>query len=144
MTQMFLIAVVAGIEVAISSDCIESVIQKGDVVAVPGTDPLVAGLIALRSRVLTLIDCQCAVTGVRSNRTEGNLAVIVSVGGHAYGLMVDAVKDVLSVSPDAVKSATKVNYRWQHVVTQMVEVEGRMVMLLSPELLLKPQLAAAA
>jgi purine-binding chemotaxis protein CheW len=144
MQNLFLIAVIAGTEVAISSDCIESVVHIGDVVQVPQSDPLVAGLIALRSRVLTLIDCQYAVTGTRQTGSRNALAVIASVSGHPYALVVDAVKDVVSVEASAIKPAAKLDPRWTRMVSEVVEVEERVIMLLSPELLLIPQHALAA
>ncbi len=144
MQNLFLIAVIAGTEIAISSDCIESVVNIGDVVTVPQSDPLVAGLIALRSRVLTLIDCQYAVTGQRQAGNRNALAVIASVGGHPYALVVDAVRDVVSVESSAIKPATKLDPRWTRMVSEVIEVEDRVVMLLSPELLLIPQQALAA
>jgi purine-binding chemotaxis protein CheW len=144
MQNLFLIAVIAGTEVAISSNCIESVVNIGDVVQVPQSHALVAGLIALRSRVLTLIDCQYAVTGERQAGNRNALAVIATIGGHPYALVVDAVRDVVSVEASAIKPATKLDPRWMGMVGEVVEVEDRVVMLLSPELLLVPQQALAA
>lgn len=144
MQRLFLIAVIAGTEVAISSDCIESVVTIGEVIDVPQSDPLVAGLIALRSRVLTLIDCQYAVTAKRESGSRNTLAVIAAIGGHPYALMVDAVKDVVSVEEDAIKPAAKLDPRWTRMVSDVIEVEDRVVMLLSPEMLLIPQQALAA
>jgi purine-binding chemotaxis protein CheW len=144
MQRLFLIAVIAGTEVAISSDCIESVVTIGEVIDVPQSDPLVAGLIALRSRVLTLIDCQFAVTAKPEAGARNTLAVIAAIGGHPYALMVDAVKDVVSVEEDAIKAAAKLDPRWNRMVSDVIEVEDRVVMLLSPEMLLIPQHALAA
>ena len=144
MSDLYLIAVVAGVEVAISCDCIESVVTIGDVVAVPMCDPLVAGLMALRSRVLTLIDCQYAVTG--KSRTIGpqSHAVIVDVGGHSYALSVDIVRDVVSVQPEAIKAALRLDARWASFSNKIAEVDDRILMIFSPVMLLSPTLALAA
>lgn len=144
MTNLFLIVVIAGTEVAIRSDCIESVVTIGDVVPVPQTDPLIAGLIALRSRVLTLIDCQFAVTGQRSGKDSSKLAVIATISGHPYALRVEAVRDVVSVDSGAIKPAARLDTRWAGIAGEVVEIESRMLMLLSPEMLLVPQSALAA
>jgi purine-binding chemotaxis protein CheW len=144
MERLFLIATIAGTEVAISSDCIESVVTVGEVVDVPQCDPLVGGLIALRSRVLTLVDCQYAVTGNRAVTRKSGLAVIASIGGHAYALLVEAVKDVVSVSADTIKPASKLDARWADIISDVVEVEERVVMHLAPEMLLAPTRALAA
>jgi purine-binding chemotaxis protein CheW len=144
MQQLFLIAMIADTEVAISSDCIESVVNVGEVIDVPQSDPLVAGLIALRSRVLTLIDCQYAVSGERQARGKASLAVIATVAGHPYALLVDSVKDVISVATDVIKPASKLDPRWSRIVNDVIEFEDRMVMQLSPDILLMPQSAMAA
>jgi purine-binding chemotaxis protein CheW len=144
MSDLYLIAVIAGVEVAISSDCIESVVTVSDVVTVPRCDPLVAGLMALRSRVLTLIDCQYAVTGHRRAIAPRHHAVIVDVGGHSYALAVDAVRDVVSVQRDCVHRAARLDARWSALCPEIAEIEDRVIMILSPEMLLAPIPAMAA
>ena len=54
--DLFLIAHIAGRGVAIESGQVDSVVDIGDVVAVPLADRAVRGLAALRSRVVTVID----------------------------------------------------------------------------------------
>jgi purine-binding chemotaxis protein CheW len=144
MQRLFLIAIIAGTEVAISSDCIESVVTVGEIIAVPQSDPLVAGLMALRSRVLTLVDCQFAITGKHDGSEQRGLAVIAAISGHPYALQVEAVKDVVSVDPEHIKPAAKLDPRWARMVSNIIEVDGRIVMQLAPELLLAPKQALAA
>ena len=144
MSNLYLIAVIAGTEVAISSDCIESVVTIGDVIEIPKCDPMVAGLMALRSRVLTLIDCQYAVTGIRRVVGARSHAVIVDVGGHNYALSVDAVRDVVSVEPDSVKTITRLDPDWSAISKQIVMIDDRALMVVSPELLLSPRVKLAA
>lgn len=144
MSNLYLIAVVADIEIAINSDCIESVVTVGDVIAVPKCDPLVAGLMAMRSRVLTLVDCQYAVTGCRKAALSQSHAVIVDVGGHSYAFAVDAVRDVVSVEPENVRTAPRLDARWTNLAKEIAEIDGRILMILSPEMLLTPALALAA
>lgn len=144
MSNLYLLAVIAGVEVAISSDYIESVVTIGDVVDVPNSDPLVAGLMALRSRVLTLIDCQFAVTGVSRTIAAKSHAVIVEIGGHSYALSVDAVRDVISLESDAIKPASRLDSRWAALAVEVADKEGRILMILSPELLLAPTNKLAA
>lgn len=144
MAQLFLLAVVADTEIAISSDCIESVITIGEVVGVPKCDPLVAGLIALRSRVLTLVDCQFAVTAKRRRIDAKSLAVIVEVAGQSYALSVDKVHDVVAVETSAIKPVTKLAPQWENIVENVVEIDNRLLMIISPEMMLSWRLAIAA
>jgi hypothetical protein len=60
MSHLYLIAQVAGRPVAIDSDQVESVVDIGEVTAVPRASRHVRGLAALRSRVVTVVDTQSA------------------------------------------------------------------------------------
>jgi purine-binding chemotaxis protein CheW len=144
MSDLYLIAVIAGTEVAISSDSIEAVVTIGDVIAIPKCDPMVAGLMALRSRVLTLIDCQYAVTGISRCVPEKSHAVIVEVGGHSYALAVDAVRDVTTIDAGSVKSATRLAPDWNGIATEVAIIDDRVLMVVSPAMLLSQQMAIAA
>lgn len=89
---LFLIAQVAGRTVAIDSAQVESVVDIGEVTAVPRASRQVRGLAALRSRVVTVVDTQCAL-GLAPN-PDARRAVITRVDGHAYAMLVDALDDV--------------------------------------------------
>ena len=133
MTKLFLIAEIAENSVAICSDFIESVVTVGEVVDVPRCDPVVAGLFALRSRVLTLIDCQYRITGQRKPIEHEQLAVVASIGGHSFGLLVDRVDDVVSVNADTLIPVTKLDPKWLDVVSELIEIDGKLVMVVNPE-----------
>ena len=133
MTKLFLIAEIAENSVAICSDFIESVVTVGEVVDVPRCDPVVAGLFALRSRVLTLIDCQYRITGQRKPIEQEQLAVVASIGGHSFGLLVDRVDDVVSVNADTLIPVTILDPKWLDVVSELIEIDGKLVMVVNPE-----------
>jgi purine-binding chemotaxis protein CheW len=93
MAQLLVIAAVAGERIAFPSDEIESVVEIGAITPVPGAAPHVAGLAALRSRVLTVIDCRASLepgTAIADRRD----ALITAHGGHLYALLVERVEDV--------------------------------------------------
>jgi purine-binding chemotaxis protein CheW len=144
MQQLFLIAEIAGTEVAICSDVIESVVTVGDAVNVPKADPVIAGLFALRSRVLTLIDCQYRVTGQKAAAEKGSLAVIAAIGGHNFGLIVDRVRDVVGVDDNALKPAVKLEKRWSEIVSGLAEIDGKLLMVIDPERLVAVDTRLAA
>jgi purine-binding chemotaxis protein CheW len=144
MSNLYLIAEIAGTEIAIRSDCIESVVTIGEVIEIPKCDPLVAGLMALRSRVLTLIDCQYAVTGASRKIGPRSHAIIVEVSGHHYALSVDAVRDVVSVESELIKPVTRLDSRWNAVSKEVAEIDDRVLMVVSPDLLLSHRAALAA
>lgn len=144
MTSLYLIAHINGACVAIESDRIESIVHVQDIVPVPNSDPSIAGLFALRSRVLTLIDAQYLVTGETQQAVKGALAVVVDVAGHQYGLLVDKVEDVVSINEDQIENNIQPAAIWSALVTETASVDSRLIMILDPASLVSGQDALAA
>jgi len=102
MTMLVLAIDIAGRRAAFPACEVRSVIEIDRLMPVPGTPPHVAGIAALRSQVLTVIDGARAlgVPDMESDwkpdgQSEGRLAAVIDLDGHAYALLLDAVHDVL-------------------------------------------------
>jgi purine-binding chemotaxis protein CheW len=132
MAALYLIAKINGARVAIESDRVESVVHVHDVIPVPKSNSAVAGLFALRSRVLTLIDSQVLVTGKPQPTVKGALAVIAEIGGHAFGLLVDSVDDVVPIDLQTIETKINPGKEWLPLITGIASVGGDMVMILDP------------
>lgn len=132
MSALFLIAHINGARVAINSENIESLVHVQEVIAVPKCDPSIAGLFALRSRVLTLIDSQYLVTGKNRPVQKGALAVVAEISGHHFGLLVDSVEDVVTINVDHIENNIKPAKAWAPLITGTASVGGEMVMILDP------------
>jgi purine-binding chemotaxis protein CheW len=144
MSALYLIAHVNGACVGIDSEQIESIVHVPEIMGVPKCDPRIAGLFALRSRVLTLIDTQYMVTRKSQLVQKGALAVVVDIAGHQYGLLVDKVEDVVSIHPEQIEQSIKPSGQWAALVDATASVEGRLVMILNPAALVNGQDALAA
>ena len=144
MSSLFLIAHIDGARVAIDSQHIESLVHVQEVIAVPKCDPSVAGLFALRSRVLTLIDSQYLVTGQNKPVHKGALAVVAEISGHHFGLLVDSVEDVVTITPEQIENNVKPAKAWAPLVIGTASVGGEMVMILDPARLVNGEEALAA
>jgi purine-binding chemotaxis protein CheW len=144
MQDLYLIAEIAGSKVAIASARIESVVQIGDIIPVPKSHPSVAGLVALRSRVLTLIDCQYAITGKSQFGQKGALAVISEIDGHFYGLMLDSVADVIAIGPNDFVDDIKLSGDWDGFALRVARVGPDLVMIIDPAVLIGGTIAQAA
>jgi purine-binding chemotaxis protein CheW len=104
MTGLLLVASLAGERIAFPATEVESVVEIGDLTPVPGAAGHVAGLSALRSRVLTAIDCRAALTaGERIERPHDALVIVRD--GHAYALLVDGVEDVVEATGSVTAAA---------------------------------------
>ncbi len=144
MAELFLLAEIDGTSVAIASDVVESVVHVPDFVRVPRADPLVAGVFALRSRVLTLIDTQYAVTGRSKPVAKNALAVIAEIDGFHFGLIVGAVTDVISIDDSQYEHAITPGPNWRKFAKSLVKIDGKIVVVLCPSKIVTGTRALAA
>lgn len=133
MKSVYLLAEIAGTRVALDSASIESVVLVPAVFPAPKADPSIAGLFALRSRVLTLIDSQYLVTGIPRPVAKGAMAAIAEISGHHYGLLVDRVFDVVAIDTDASADRIKPAPKWAALTKRTVQIDGELVLLLDLE-----------
>src|ERR671913_140411 len=95
MNQLLLIVNIAGQMVALRAEDVQSVIELDSLIAVPRAPAHIAGLSALRSRLLTVIDCRRSLgLAASANPKAGAVAAVVMHDNHAYALLLDGVQDV--------------------------------------------------
>ena len=126
MNELLLIVAIAGDRVAFPAARVESVVELDTLIPVPRAPAHLAGLSALRSRVLTVIDCRLSLELNPKPRPDGELlleAAVVEIDGHFYALIVDAVEDVVKALSDPVAVRGAMEAGWQRVATGMVETE---------------------
>ena len=133
MNNLYLVARIAGTDVAIPTREVESVVSVGEIVKVPAAPSRVAGLFALRSRVVTLIDGAWIVRGTRQPATPGATAIVSAIGGHIYGFVVDRVDDVLTIGPERIMASGGIAAGWSDVATGVATMEDRALLLVSLE-----------
>ena len=145
MSELLLIATIAGQRVAIAGVDVESVVDIEAVTPVPRSALHVAGLAAIRSRVLTVIDCRAALELTPSaDEAEVREAVVVEADGHPYALLVDRVDDVIEFRQEVLTVRTSLVPGWRRVARGLVEVEGDLLLLIDTDKMLAGPGAAAA
>lgn len=127
--QLYLIAHIAGRGVAIPTDQVDSVVDLGEVVAVPRAAAAVRGLSALRSRVLTVIDTGTAL-GIEAMPAACRRAVITRVEGHHYAVLVDSLDDVSHFEPLGLSSGLALDRGWASAGTGLVDRDGDPLLIL--------------
>ncbi|WP_380787172.1 chemotaxis protein CheW [Sphingomonas sp. R86521] len=127
--DLFLIAHIAGRGVAIESGQVDSVVDIGDVVAVPLADRAVRGLAALRSRVVTVIDTGIAL-GLDPTPASARRAVITRIDGHHYAVLVDSLEDVAPFERLPLASGMALDRGWARAGTGIVERDGEPLLIL--------------
>jgi purine-binding chemotaxis protein CheW len=125
MNELLLIVTIAGQRVALPADAVESVVELDTLIPVPRAAPHVAGLSALRSRVLTVIDCTRSLELGSNDCADGiREAAVVELDGHHYALIVDLVEDVVEAQSDPAPIRAAMGPGWERVSAGMVETEA--------------------
>lgn len=124
MKKLLLVVTIAGERVALPAASVESVVELDTLIAVPRALPHVAGLSALRSRVLTVIDCMRSLELGDTDCSDGiREAAVVELDGHHYALIVDLVEDVVEAESDPAPVRAAMGPGWERVSQGMVETE---------------------
>lgn len=132
MEKLYLIATIAGQPVAIHASLVESVVDLGAIAPVPLAPPHVAGLAALRSKVLTVICCECALGFVPTQRATRR-AVVIQIDGHHYGLVVGSIEDARVIDEPPQPIRARLEPGWARISMGMLEYDGEALMLIDPE-----------
>jgi purine-binding chemotaxis protein CheW len=121
MSELLIIIQIAGRRCALSAHDVKSVIELGAITPVPRAPEFVAGITALRSQTLTVIDCRRALGLRGDDAPTDDRAAVVACGGHSYALMVDAIEDITTTTaaPDQVPGGF--GPEWSRVATGMIE-----------------------
>jgi purine-binding chemotaxis protein CheW len=143
MAELLLIARLAGRRIAIPASDVEAVVELEGLTPAPRAAPHVAGLAALRSRVLTVIDGLAALETGRAGQA-GRDAIVIPSGGHTYALMVEEVEDVIEAAAPLAPLRAPLGAGWDRVALGTVEAEGELYLLVDPHLLIAGPAARAA
>lgn len=131
MEKLYLMVRLAGELVALDANGVGSVVEIDAVTEIPRVPAHIAGLFALRSRVLTVIDSRAALGLGRSELSANPEAVVIQIDGHSYALLVEAVEDVASAEPPLPCVATLAP-EWARVVTGRIPREDGDLLLIDP------------
>ena len=106
---------------------VREVIRMRKVTRVPEAAAFVEGVISLRGRVIPLINLRKKL-GMESQEVPSNRIVVTTIQNHWTGILVDQVKDVVTLKPEDITKPDEV----LHSVTYLVGVtrwEGQLVLL---------------
>ncbi|MEO6248640.1 MAG: chemotaxis protein CheW [Sphingomicrobium sp.] len=121
MNNLLLIVTISGSRVALSAAAVEGVVELDALIPVPRAAAHIAGLSALRSRVLTVIDCRRSLDLTAAPSVDLLEAVVAEVDGHPYALLVDIVEDVVEATGEPVPIRTAMGAGWARVSLGMIE-----------------------
>ncbi len=125
-------------EYGIEISKVREIILVGTITEVPQTPPYVKGLINLRSTVIPIIDLKLRFGLPEAERTDDTRIVVIDVGGKTMGVIVDAVNEVLRISPEQISPppAAAVAGLGDKYLTGLAKLENRLLILLDIEQLM--------
>ena len=124
MKELLLVVTIAGERVALPAAAVEAVVELDTFIPVPRAPAHIAGLSALRSRVLTIVDCMRSLDLGSTDCSDGiREAAVVELDGHHYALIVDLVEDVVEALSDPSPVRAAMGPGWERVSQGMVETE---------------------
>jgi purine-binding chemotaxis protein CheW len=110
------------------------------VTRIPQAPSYVLGVLNLRGAIVPVLDLRLRFHLEREEYTATTVTVIVMVAGRQFGVVVDAVSDVVEVAPSGIRPVpdmgTTVDTEYLQGLTSVGE---RMVLLLDVDRLLQPQ-----
>lgn len=132
MSGLLLVVSIAARRIALRAAEVHSVIELEALSPIPRAPIHVAGLSALRSRVLTVIDCRRSLElDPRVDPDDKPKAAVVEFEGHLYALLVDEVEDVVEARSDCTPLRSALGHGWDRAALGMIEAEGGPLLLVS-------------
>ena len=114
------------------------------ITSVPLAHPDIAGVLNLRGRIVTAINCRSRLGLGRCGSDVPLMAVGIERNGESYGLIIDKVGEVLSLpASDFEANPANLDSRWRSVSMGVYRLEGKLLVVLDVAALLELDLAAA-
>jgi purine-binding chemotaxis protein CheW len=123
---------------------VQDVFQPQRITSVPLSHPDIAGVLNLRGRIVTAIDCRSRLGIGRRTETGPRMAVGIEHQSESYGLVIDKVGEVLSLSAQQFEAnPANLDPKWRGVSKGVYRLDGKLLVVLDVASLLDLEKAAA-
>lgn len=123
MNDLMVMTQIAGRRCALPAHGVQSMIEIGAITPVPRTPEYIFGITAMRSQALTVIDSRLALGFPRLGWSTDRRAAVISVDGHSYALMVDAIEDIATSITEPEQVSGGFGDKWSRVAVGMIETD---------------------
>ena len=138
--DLLVIVQIAGRRCALRALDVKSVIEVAAVTPIPRAPAWIAGITALRSQALTVIDCRRAIGLMEGDWPADHRAAVVAEGGHSYALLVDGIEDITTSVGEAGQVPGGFGPHWSRIALGMIETMAGPALLVDlPALLAGPE-----
>jgi purine-binding chemotaxis protein CheW len=124
---------------------VHDVFETGRLTRVPLAQPEIAGVLNLRGRVVTAIDMRRRLRLPPRDPAKSQLAIGIDLNGEAYGLLVDAMGEVMKVPAGALDpNPINLGRDWAQVSNGVFRLEDRLLVVLDVDRILALELNTLA
>lgn len=121
MNDLLVVAQIAGRRCAFPAHDVQSVIEVGTVTPVPATPDFIAGITAIGSQALTVIDCRRAIGFDPEQWALDHRAIVVAVAGYSYALRIDSIEDITTAVAEPEVVPGGFGAAWSRVASGLIE-----------------------
>jgi purine-binding chemotaxis protein CheW len=127
----FITVSVASQSFGIPVDSVQDVFVPQSITCVPLAPREIAGVLNLRGRIVTAIDLRARLGLPPAERSQARLAVGIEKGTEAYGLLIDALGDVLGLAPEALEpNPSNLDAHWSAISRGVYRLDGNVLIVL--------------
>ncbi len=130
-TEIYITATIADQLFGLPIHQVQDVFQPESISQVPLAHAEVAGVLNLRGRIVTAIDMRRRLGSSPGGDDRPKMAVGIEHGGESYGLVIDAVGEVLQLpSAGFDRNPANLDARWAGITTGVYRLENQLMMVL--------------
>jgi purine-binding chemotaxis protein CheW len=113
---------------------VQDVFMPERLTRVPLAQPEIAGVLNLRGRIVTAIDMRCRLGLPKLNEKRPPMAVGIECKGESYGLLIDAVGEVLKLDDNAREpNPVNLDSRLAQISAGVHRLDGQLLVILDVE-----------
>lgn len=145
MNDLLVMAQIASRRCAMHAQDVQSVIEIGAITPVPRAPAFIAGITAMRSQALTVIDCRRAIGFDPGQFALDDRAIVVAFAGYSYALRIDMIEDITTGTSAAEPVPGGFGAEWSRVARGLIETRvGPALLLDLPALIAGPDAIGVA
>ncbi|MEK6675307.1 MAG: chemotaxis protein CheW [Planctomycetota bacterium] len=119
---------------------VQEIILMGEITGIPEVPPYIRGLINLRGKVIPIVDLRKRFALQAGEPTEQTRIVVVNTAACTFGIIVDAVNEVLRIDTEQIEPPpTGLLGREQAYIKGLVKMKDKIMILLSTEKMLSQE-----
>ena len=124
---------------ALDISCIQEINRSIQVTRVPHSPPEVLGVTNLRGEVITILDLHIGLGLHPSEKTSSSRNLIVKHDGELFGLGVDKVSDIMTISSELSPPPANLQGVSRKLLRGVHQAEDRLIMILDLDQVLRSQ-----